>query len=191
MTNLRARRIFALKQRVIHVGSSVLGVLNVALLLQNSNRREYGVVSQRRLRRQPVQNLLNAARPFGPKDFHDPQFSFGQGCRRFGRQCSRSSNFSRRGQPRKVTNYLVAGRAGVGCMGRRIAWVESKYQKKKELCGDSTCVTHIPHNLWCVAWECHLTASSPYRFARECNILTVLFGYQKSHWANLVVWLWP
>ena len=85
VANLGAGGFGALDQRRVDEGATVLGVGDVALLLQDSNGRQYRVVGQKFIARKVVQDLLDGGRPALPEDFHQPQLGFGQGRRSFRR----------------------------------------------------------------------------------------------------------
>ena len=72
MTHLEAAGFVTANERHVDVRAGVLYVADVTLLLENANRRQNGVVCERRLCGQSVQDLLDGGRMFAPEHFHDP-----------------------------------------------------------------------------------------------------------------------
>ena len=64
MSDFRSRSFFAFDQRHVNVGTAVFDMLNVAFGFEDPNCGQDGVVGQRRLFRQAVENLLTVAEPF-------------------------------------------------------------------------------------------------------------------------------
>src|SRR5947207_974731 len=79
VADFEAGGLLASYQRHIDVGAPVFDVLHVAFLFQDPDSGEDGVISQRRLGRQGLQQLMDGARPLLPKQIHEPQLSFRQG----------------------------------------------------------------------------------------------------------------
>jgi hypothetical protein len=81
MTDLGARSVLALNRWSVDVGATILYMLDISLLLQDSDGSENGVVGQSRLGGKAFENLLDRSRSPVPKDLHDAKFRFGERCR--------------------------------------------------------------------------------------------------------------
>src|SRR5271166_3332250 len=118
MANFGARRIRTSDQRPVNVGAAILYMAEVALLFEDADGGQHGVIRQRRFPGQGVEHLLDGRWALLPEHVHEPEFRFSQGCRfARGHEPSSSLELLDAVEMKTSTNRLVARESGLVAWG--------------------------------------------------------------------------